>query len=152
MGLLDDLGSLWQEVEQAGETVFHDLEDVASHLTSLGVPFFPNLKSFIEFLVHEGENPFTFIPNLVSEIVKQGGSIVDTLEELASGFLHEGPHNYVSRLTRRVIDPIISLVNQHTQAATALSTLHQSTLSQVHNKLTTLSQGGNGTIPFQGKA
>lgn len=151
MGLLDDLGSLWNSVENAGETIFHDIEDVVGKLASLGVPSFPSLKGFILLLVSEGENPFIFIPNVIGEIVSRGGGVVNTLEELASGFIHEGPRDYTSRLTSRAINPIISIVQQHTRAANALGVLHQSTMTQVQTKLTSLMQGGSGTIPFQGQ-
>lgn len=151
-GLLGDLENFWGAVESGGAAVFHDIEDAVNHLTSLGVPLFPSLKNFIQLLVTEGENPFIFIPNLVSHIISRGGNAPSTLEELASGFLNEGPSNYTSRLTSRAINPIINTVQQHTQTAAALGTLHQSTITQIQNKLTILNQGTPGTIPFQGDA
>ncbi|HEU5381116.1 MAG TPA: hypothetical protein VFV38_37305 [Ktedonobacteraceae bacterium] len=151
-GLLGDLENLWNAVENTGATVFHDLEDAVNHLTTLGVPLFPSLKDFIQFLVTEGENPFTFIPNLIGHITSRNGNVVETLEELASGFIHEGPQNYTSRQTSRFVNVITNAVQQHTQTASSLGALHQSTITQIQNKLLTLSQGSPGAIPFQGDA
>ncbi len=148
--ILDDLGNLWNAVSQAGSGVFHSIEDAVTHLTSLGVPFFASLPQFIQFLVSAGENPFTFLPALVSHIAGKGGNPVQVLEELAWGFMNEGPQNFVQKQATRVVAPIISTVQQHTRTAQALGSLHQDTINQVKQKLTALRQSSSGSPGLQG--
>lgn len=150
MGLLDDLSSLWNAVSQTASSVIQSLEDGVARLGSLGVPSFPSLPQFIQFLVEMGENPFLFLPNLVSHILGKGGSPIQVLEELAEGFLNEGPQTYTQRQVTKVITPLIATVQKHTQTASALGTLHQGTITQVKQKLSTLRQGTSTSPGLQG--
>jgi hypothetical protein len=150
MGLLDDLGSLWNDVTGAANMVFHSIDDVISHLGTLGVPFFPSLAQFIQFLVEVGANPFSVLPHLVGVINGRGGNPVEVLEEVASGILSLGPQGFARQQTERVINPIVAQLNTHTQVSQALGTLHQSTVKQVQQKLNALRQSDTGSYGLQG--
>ncbi len=150
MGLFDDLGNLWNDVEHAGSMVFHSMEDVVSHLGTLGVPFFASLPQFVQFIVSIGENPFTFLPRLVGVASGHGANPVQTLEELAQGILTEGSQAFAQKQVKRVIDPIIQQVQAHTQVSQSIGALHQNTITQVQQKLTALRTGNDGSLGLQG--
>lgn len=147
--ILDSLGSLWNDLEQAGSVVFHSMEDAINHLGQLGVPAFSSLGPFISFLVSMGENPFTFLPQVVNVINSRGGNPVQVLEELAWGFMTEGPVPYTQKQLAKRINPVLDGLNEHTQTSNTVALLHQDTISQVQHKLTALRQG-NGSLGFQG--
>lgn len=150
MGLFDDLGNLWNDVEHVGSVVFHSMEDVLSHLDTLGVPFFASLPQFVQFIVSIGENPFTFLPRLVGIASGRGANPVQALEELAQGLLTEGPQAFAQKQVRKVIDPMIQQVQAHTQVSQSVGALHQNTITQVQQKLTALRTGNNGSLGLQG--
>ena len=150
MGLFDDLGNLWNDVEHAGSMVFHTMEDVVSHLGTLGVPSFASLPQFVQFIVSIGENPFTFLPRLVGIASGRGANPAQALEELAFGILSEGPQAFAQKQVRKVVDPMIQQVQAHTQVSQSVGALHQNTVTQVQQKLTALRTGSNGSQGLQG--
>lgn len=149
-GILDTLGSLWNDVEHAGDFVFHSMEEAISHLAGLGVPAFASLEQFIHFLISMGENPFTFLPHMVNVINSRGGNVVQVLEELAVGFITEGPVPFTQKQLTKVINPVLDGLNQHTQTAHMVASIHQDTITQVQQKLTVLRHGNNGSPGLQG--
>ncbi len=150
MGLFDDLGNLWNDVEHAGSMVFHTMEDVVSHLGTLGVPSFASLPQFVQFIVSIGENPFTFLPRLVGIASGHGVNPVQALEEMAFGILSEGPQAFAQKQVKRVTDPMIQQVRMHTQVSQSVGALHQNTITQVQQKLTALRTGSSGSQGLQG--
>ncbi len=148
--ILDNLGSMWNNLEHTGEAVFHSIDEVISHLSILGVPSFASLEQFIHFLISEGENPFTFLPKVVGEINSRGGSAVEVLEELASDFILLGPIRATQNLYNKKVAPLLNGLNQYTQTSHTVASVHQDTITQVQQKLTTLRQGTNGSMALQG--
>lgn len=139
---LDDITGSFSAMINGVEHVAQDAQTLigkaAGELESLGIGTFGGMEGFIQFLIHLGEDPVHVISQLWSRITAHGGTATSVLEEMAHGIETYGLTGYFTRMTNQAVSPIKDALNGQTKRASQIADLHQTTVSTMQKKLTTL--------------
>jgi hypothetical protein len=107
-------GSWWQQLGSAFGTAVTSFEEYTQHaISSIGFSF-SGIEQLIQIIGENGLNPTEVIPMLAGRASARGADPMRTLEEVAWGFVSQGPVGYASNLLKtKVVQPIQTALEQH---------------------------------------
>jgi hypothetical protein len=138
--------SVFSAIINGVEHIEHDMESLLGHafsdLEALGIGVGGGVAWLVKFLIDMGEDPVTTIAHLSGRISSLGGNVTGTLEELASGIMHDGVMGFATKKVRQALAPMEESLHQSTARGQAVASVHQTTIQTMQSKLNALRTAG----------